>query len=197
MDVSDEERAAAAEAIALEKSIKQWEEKRDAFQPSDLAGKMGASACALCVTFRRENAAGIQCGGCPVKASTGRDHCHGSPYEEAYRAFSNWDRSSRNGDDTDTVRSLRNEFWQAAQAELDFLRSLRQTPKQVEVKRDFVFQIGDCVCRNEGAGYDFPGIVVARWFKYSKTKVLYAVESTSDGTVGMTHIFREEDLRIR
>lgn len=93
---------------ALEASIKHWEENVAAKTVHDVL--IGARACALCVRFLSQG-----CIGCPVFKTTGQVACRETPYDAAHQAFERW-RIRR------PAAELK--FRQAAQAELDFLRSL-------------------------------------------------------------------------
>lgn len=93
---------------ALKESIAHWEANVAAETLGDV--RLGCAHCALCQEFP-----GLDCAGCPVAAATGDCDCEGSPYDQAVRAYRRW-------------RSLggehRTEWRAAAQAEVDFLRSL-------------------------------------------------------------------------
>jgi hypothetical protein len=85
---------------ALRGSIKKWE--------GIVAGTtmdLGPANCPLCQRFIDND----DCAGCPVAFRTGQDSCAGSPYDE-------WTAAE---EANDSVRLAR-----AAQAELDFLKSL-------------------------------------------------------------------------
>lgn len=101
-------------AKALEKSIKHWEQNVRAEEP--FQASTSAFDCALCMEFP-------DCFGCPVMKHTGDDNCYGTPYYEAADALTGW--KSEPEDETKEI------FRKAAQAELDFLISLR-----VETKED-------------------------------------------------------------
>lgn len=89
---------------ALEKSIAHWEEV--VREPKDTP--FGSDHCALCgVYYDYEEG----CEGCPVRIVTGEDYCRKTPFCDFEYAF-----EMECGEKT-----LRN----AAQAELDFLKSLR------------------------------------------------------------------------
>ncbi len=91
-------------AAALEASIKHWEENT---QVTDLAdARLGTNHCALCKMFYNQG-----CRGCPVKERTHMRYCTGSPYQEAEDAA-----------DDDRFE----DFIAAAEAELEFLKSLRE-----------------------------------------------------------------------
>lgn len=104
-------------AEALEKSIQHWRENTLAKTPDDASAEGGD--CALCKSFYD-----LGCQGCPVFASTGLDCCDGSPYEKAHDALTKW--KSR-----PYIDRFGGNFHEAAQAELNFLISLR-----VEAKED-------------------------------------------------------------
>lgn len=115
---------------ALKLSIKKWkgcvEDAKDGY-------KTGASpaSCALCQAFNKrynKNASDWEeeqrqvpftpvgrgrCGGCPVRADTGKNFCGGSPYVE-YENYDWWDADSNA------------ELTALAQAELDYLKSLKK-----------------------------------------------------------------------
>jgi hypothetical protein len=110
---------------ALQASIKHWEENVAAEVVGDV--KLGPSDCALCRLFWNKlhapimpendgDAICVRCDGCPVLAATGQHGCNGSPYGDAEDAFMEWD-------DVEQEDSLAR-FHEAAQAELDFLKSL-------------------------------------------------------------------------
>ena len=87
---------------ALQASIKHWE-KNSQIESIDDA-KCGTSHCALCQRFYHKG-----CYGCPIAAKTGRDSCDGTPYVKANTAYNQEDLVA---------------FKKAAQAEIEFLRSL-------------------------------------------------------------------------
>ena len=94
---------------ALEASIKHWEENVAAKTVHDVL--IGARSCALCVRFISQG-----CIGCPVFKTTGEVACRETPYDAAHGALERWRIRQ-------TAQAER-KFRQAAQAELDFLRSL-------------------------------------------------------------------------
>lgn len=94
---------------ALEKSIKHWEENVKAETLE--ATSIGADDCALCQMFDED----YFCSGCPVSERTGLNDCRSSPYERARRERIRWLCGT----------GTRDEWRAAAQAELDFLISLR------------------------------------------------------------------------
>ena len=96
---------------ALRASIKHWEENVAAATPNEASTQ--PEDCALCRMF----AIGAQdrCGGCPVAESTGVDSCCNTPYENADFILKRWHFGAIDGQSA---------FRDAAQAELDFLRSL-------------------------------------------------------------------------
>lgn len=104
---------------ALEKSIQHWRENVEAETPDKASVK--ADDCALCALFANEDMEYYEiCIGCPVMHGTGQDSCEGSPYYKAVDALRYWKAGT----------STREAFTAAAQAELDFLISLR--PKEKE-----------------------------------------------------------------
>jgi hypothetical protein len=98
---------------ALECSIRHWEENAAATFPK--FASVTEDDCALCRNFIAKG-----CRGCPVFRKTGERFCVGTPYMSAVRHLRKW----RDGDAT-AGKFFHNE----AQAELDFLRSLR-APEQ-------------------------------------------------------------------
>lgn len=92
---------------ALEASIKHWEENVSA--KTVRAASTGARECALCQLFLEGS-----CKRCPVFERTGQPACRETPYDAASKAYVKW--CLGNG--------TRRAFRAAAQAELDFLRSL-------------------------------------------------------------------------
>jgi hypothetical protein len=104
---------------ALEASIKHWEENVSAEQAWETS--VGPSKCALCALFSAQlTTTENHCGGCPVAEAVGEISCEGTPYLKAVSARIDWLMSPSGG----TKRQWR----EAAQAELDFLISLR--PKE-------------------------------------------------------------------
>ena len=55
------------------------------------------------------------------------------------------------------------------------------------------FKNGDLVCKPKG--YSFPGVIVSA-FETTAGKDRYVVESISEGTAGMLHIFSAEVLEL-
>ena len=99
-------------AEALEASILHWQENVAAETPNQV--NYGPWSCALCGIFwLRAN-----CEGCPVCKKTGERNCEKSPYYAAVEALNKWKL-------TPTPKNAA--AWRkAAQAELDFLISLRE-----------------------------------------------------------------------
>lgn len=93
--------------VALEGSIKKWEEI--------VAGTgvdLGYNNCPLCAEFLKKNNVNEEnCVGCPVRERTGKTYCSDTPYDD-------W--SDTPYDDWSECRARK-----YAQAELDFLKSLR------------------------------------------------------------------------
>lgn len=103
---------------ALEASIKHWEHNAKVKRFDDI--KIGPKDCALCGLFNRPETPFIDtCIGCPVYESTLQHACAGSPYDNVDMALLGWERGRKGA-------ALA--FRQAAQAELDFLISLRPKP---------------------------------------------------------------------
>ena len=98
---------------ALEASIVHWQENVAAETPE--AASTDGADCALCVKFLDDDDCNNHC---PVKAKTGKDRCYGSPYYDARYAFEIW-RFYPTPENAALWRT-------AAQAELDFLISLRE-----------------------------------------------------------------------
>jgi hypothetical protein len=92
---------------ALKASIAKWERNVAAETPRDAL--TGSDDCPLCALFFRSN-----CNGCPVEDRTGKPVCRDTPYEFADRMLWQWEYFDGS-----------RERWQsAAQAEVDFLKSL-------------------------------------------------------------------------
>lgn len=98
---------------ALEASIRHWEENLAAETPDGVS--IGPDNCALCDMFLYDD---VSCGKCPVAQRTGFGGCNYSPYENAEDALEDWDEYPNDEEYRATWRK-------AAQAELDFLKSLR------------------------------------------------------------------------
>lgn len=96
---------------ALEASIKHWEENVAAETPND--ANTGWRACALCNLFFFKG-----CDECPVVDWSGERACKETPYLSALHALRLWRNDASDIDRRDAWRT-------AAQAELDFLISLR------------------------------------------------------------------------
>lgn len=95
---------------ALEKSIAHWEANARATTLGDI--KLGTDHCALCHAYYSND-----CQGCPVNARTGQAYCVGSPYNAVHHAAERFE-------DNPTPETW-GAYRRAAQAELDFLKSLR------------------------------------------------------------------------
>jgi hypothetical protein len=106
---------------ALKKSIKHWEGNAKA-DHVELAF-VTSYHCALCDKFLVE--CDDLCIGCPVADKTEQPCCEGSPWEAAYNARCYWYIKPN-----DIAR--RDAFRAAAQAEVDFLKSL--LPKEGEAQ---------------------------------------------------------------
>jgi len=105
---------------ALEASILHWQENVKAETPDDV--QVGADECALCELYYYD----ADCEGCPV-ADKGDPGCVGSPYMVARDALYIWASCLTDPDDKTAWLAARDEFRKAAQAEVDFLISLRET----------------------------------------------------------------------
>lgn len=104
---------------ALRASIKHWEENVAA-DCIDAVSVMSDN-CALCQMFCDRYGS---CEGCPVADRTEEDSCQGSPWGAAYDALHKWKygKGSHKG------------FRKAAQAELDFLKSLLPTDEPAKAE---------------------------------------------------------------
>lgn len=93
---------------ALKASIRHWEENAAASTPQGV--HIYGDRCPLCALYAIHGSCSATC---PVKGATGKNNCEGSPWEVARDAF--WKR--KDGGKRITFRA-------AAQAEVDFLKSL-------------------------------------------------------------------------
>lgn len=100
---------------ALKASIEKWE--LNAVADSPLAYLTGPEDCALCREFFWKT----QCMGCPVREHTKLSVCDGSPYSEAYRAWSRW---------KDSGEVAKANAHAAAREEVAFLKSLLPVEEQ-------------------------------------------------------------------
>lgn len=94
---------------ALEASITEWERKRAMMIPASIT--IGSTFCPLCVLFSEQ-----ECLGCPI-AQAGYDECIRSPYLIANIALWAWKSNPSSA-------GSRRQWEDAAQAEIDFLKSL-------------------------------------------------------------------------
>lgn len=101
---------------ALIAEIALWEENRNAKRLADV--RLGTKNGALCDVFYR---APWTCSGCPVAEKTGMPGCAGSPYQRADRALIAWVGAVFDDRDATAAHAA---WVAAAQAEIDFLRSL-------------------------------------------------------------------------
>jgi hypothetical protein len=106
---------------ALEASIQNWIHNRD--NPS--TATFGSKNCALCQQHRRGfpiqfDPEETDCHTCPVAQRTGQNCCIGSPYVTAVVVHDDWLEEPN----PDTLAA----WTAAAQAEIDFLISLRKDP---------------------------------------------------------------------
>lgn len=102
---------------ALRGSIAKWE--------GIVAGTVadeGGENCPLCQMFVLESET-ASCTGCPVAARTGRDDCYRSPYITEWNRLNPWPEDA-NGVQLWSRKVQTEEHRAAAQAELDFLKSL-------------------------------------------------------------------------
>ena len=95
----------------LEISIQKWQDIVDGKGKND-----GDRNCALCERFSNSIFEWNDCGGCPIKRITKRRYCKNTPLI-AYEHYSDY------VDNFDVDDSILNAL---AQAELDFLKSLRK-----------------------------------------------------------------------
>jgi hypothetical protein len=110
---------------ALDKSIKHWERIRDGVDKC-----IGSDYCALCELFLYWDGFNHpgQCEGCPVREDTGRQYCYGSPYVQFSDFKSALDHEGLHFADLQDKRGQKRLYQrrvQLAQAEIDFLKSLR------------------------------------------------------------------------
>jgi hypothetical protein len=101
---------------ALRESIAHWERMRD---DPDCGEEPYDRDCALCAIYYDVEYDEQKCMGCPVFESSGSRHCIASPYERASREWRRW-RTAQPGE----KRAAKTAWRKAAQAEIDFLRSL-------------------------------------------------------------------------
>ena len=106
-------------AVALESSIKHWGKNVAAETPDGV--HYGSDSCALCKMFR-PYLCWHECKGCPVSIRSGVMYCDKTPYSRANRMYVEWVNDPSN-------IFLRDQWREAAQAELDFLKSLREPKK--------------------------------------------------------------------
>lgn len=100
-------------AAALEASIEKWERNACADHPDDV--KLGPEYCPLCQLFWEDD-----CESCPIAAHTGQIFCKDTPYERADIVAYRWE-------DYPDSENLREAFREAAEEEVAFLKSLRET----------------------------------------------------------------------
>lgn len=100
-------------AAALEASIEKWEQNARADHPDDV--KLGLTTCPLCQLFWKDD-----CVDCPVAASTGLQFCEDTPYAWCDEYAGRWE-------DSPDSENLREAFQEAAEEEVAFLKSLRET----------------------------------------------------------------------
>lgn len=98
---------------ALRESIAHHKQNLLAEKPEDV--RLGRDNCALCELH------GFFCDGCPVKEA-GFNECAGSPYDKVWRGAEYWRGSPKN-------KKLRENFREAEQKEIEFLKSLLEKPE--------------------------------------------------------------------
>ena len=54
-------------------------------------------------------------------------------------------------------------------------------------------EVGDKV--EKTSGYNFPGVIVAKFKKLDSTEERFVVECTEPAVLGILHVFREEQLK--
>ena len=101
----------------LENSILHWADNVAAEMPD--GASVSAGDCALCAVHY--DYWGDSCGRCPVALHTGKNGCRDTPYVDACDAYEAWLEDP-------FYLVAKAAFHDAAQAELDFLKSLR--PKE-------------------------------------------------------------------
>ena len=109
---------------ALENSIAHWTQVLAAEDPSEI--KLGVSACALCSLFLKRN-----CLGCPVMGRTRESLCRNTPLQAATDASYPWSIHTYG---TPEWYAARDEWREKAQAQLNFLISLRPAKEAVPTK---------------------------------------------------------------
>lgn len=100
-------------AAALEASIEKWERNARADHPDEV--ELGPKTCPLCQLFWEDD-----CVDCPVAASTRLQFCEDTPYEWCEDSAERWENYPDSKD-------LREAFREAAEEEVAFLKSLRET----------------------------------------------------------------------
>lgn len=103
---------------ALERSITHWEQNVRAETPDHVSHD--ANNCALCQMYRSND-----CTDCPVSNKTKQTSCRGTPYANACKAYTKWQYHP-----SDKLAEAKYRI--AAQAEVDFLKSLRADPTPQE-----------------------------------------------------------------
>jgi len=97
--------------------VNHWKRMKKLSVEDILNGKESLSRwnCAFCRVYEFPAAAPLECGGCPVKETTGKKFCHDTPYEHAADLY--------NGIYSGYHRKIA-AFRRAVQKEIDFLESL-------------------------------------------------------------------------
>lgn len=109
---------------ALRASIVHWAENVAAKTAAKIS--LGGNDCALCNMFAQRDASGTLCLKCPVYGHTLHLMCENTPYNSAFFALGKWQRKEYDNAEfvTHAFDLARTEWRLAAQAELDFLKSL-------------------------------------------------------------------------
>lgn len=113
---ADERQRLADEA--LEASITEWEKKLTQDDPDKV--RLGSDFCPLCKAFST-------CAGCPVAIAAEATGCRRTPYHDAEDALIIW--SVAESCMAESRAEARAAWRAAAQAEIDFLKSLRRPAK--------------------------------------------------------------------
>lgn len=102
---------------ALRASIAKWEQNVKAESPEQI--ELGPFNCPLCLLFWGED-----CNGCPAKEKTSKCGCDRTPYNKAHNTYDDWISSYGLGASSESVATNKAKWRKAAQAEVDFLKSL-------------------------------------------------------------------------
>jgi hypothetical protein len=102
---------------ALELSIKHWKANVAAETPE--AAQAIGDFCALCDLFAHRDNSDDECYGCPVADRSGARFCNLTPWKHAFISLREWKKMPGS-------ESRKMKWRAAAQAEVDFLVSLRE-----------------------------------------------------------------------